>query len=384
MVAEVALAIVLLTSTGLLTRSLLALQGARPGFEADPVLTFRLSLPSARYATPPERLAFMRRLEGQLRGLPGVDVVGSTSQLPLTGSGSLSPYAYDEETSRNWESVTADGRSVSPDFFRAMGSRLVAGRFFVEADSGPAPVVIIDTELVRRVWPAGDAVGRRLQVQPAGSPDAYAEVIGVVEHLHLHDLARPVLPQIWTPFQNTGRQQIAFALRTGGDPSRLAGPVRETIRSLDANLAVSDLVPMSHYAEEASGQARLSVLMMLVFGGLALLLAGIGVYAVVAYSVAQRTREYGIRMALGQDPAKLRRMVLFQGVKLGVPAVLLGVGAALVAARFLDRLLYEVTPGDPLTFAATALLVLGVMVLASWVPAWRASRVDPTVALGAE
>jgi ABC-type antimicrobial peptide transport system permease subunit len=147
---------------------------------------------------------------------------------------------------------------------------------------------------------------------------------------------------------------------------------------------VSDLVPMSHYVDEAAGQARLSVLMMLVFGALALLLAGIGVYAVVAYSVAQRTREYGIRMALGQDPAKLRRMVLFQGVRLGVPAVLLGVGAALVAARFLGRLLYDVTPGDPLTFGATALLVLGVMVLASWVPAWRASRVDPTVALGAE
>jgi ABC-type antimicrobial peptide transport system permease subunit len=151
------------------------------------------------------------------------------------------------------------------------------------------------------------------------------------------------------------------------------------VRALDGGLAVSRLVPMSHH-----GQARLSAVLMLLFGALALLLSGIGVYGVVAYAVAQRTREYGIRLALGETPRGLRRRVLVDGVRLGVPAVLLGVAGALVAARLLDRLLYEVTPADPVTFMVTAALVLATMVTASWVPAWRASRVDPAVALSAE
>ena len=288
-VGEVALALVLLISSGLLIRTLGALRSVRPGFDAQAVLTFRSSLPFARYKTGADRLELVHRIERGLGALPGVVGVGTTTQLPLTGSGSLQPYAYDEETARHWESVTADGRNVSPEFFRTMGVALVAGRFFTEADADAPPVIIVDADLARRVWPGRSAVGQRLQVAPAGDPAAFAEVVGVIEHMQLHDLTRPVHPQIWRPLRGNIRPQLAFAVRVAGDPTRLAGAVREVVRSIDAGPAVTDLVPMTHYVDKASAPVRLSVLVMTVFGTLALLLAGIGVYAVVAYSVAQRT-----------------------------------------------------------------------------------------------
>src|SRR5262249_24389688 len=241
--------------------------------------------------------------------------------------GSLQPYAYDEETARHWESVTADNRRVTPDFFRTMHFKVVAGRAFTDADGNTPPVAIIDTELARRAWPGESAVGKRLQIAPAGDRIPFVEVVGVVEHVHLHDLTRPVHPQIWRPLRDNMVTQLAFAVRVAGDPTRLAGAVRDTVAAIDGNLAVTHLVPMTHYVEDGSARARLGVWVMTAFGVLALILAGIGGYSVVAYSVAQRTREYGIRLALGQDPRALRGMVLTQGVRLGLPAGPLGVGA---------------------------------------------------------
>lgn len=382
--AEVALAALLLTGTGLLVRSFAALQDVRPGFDAERVLTFRLALPAARYDSRAARAAFLRTVEARLRAIPGVTAVGAVSQLPLTGSGSLSPYAYDAHTSQHWESVTADGRNASPDFFEAIGARLVAGRAFTDADAGEPPVVIIDTELARRAWPDGRAVGRFLQVATADSPRPYAEVIGVIEHVHLHDLTRRVHPQIWRPLVAGVGMQVAIAVRTTADPARVASPVREAVRALGADLAISRVQPMTHYVRQASGGARFGMLLTLLFGAVALVLAAIGLYGVVAHGVSQRRRELAIRLALGQAPRAVQRMVLRQALTLGAVAALVGLAAAMLSGRILGRFLYGVAPTDPLTFVAVAAIVLLVTAAAAWTPAWRASRVDPILALRGE
>src|SRR5262245_12192820 len=202
MIGEMALALVLLIGAGLMIRSFAALQQVRPGFDPSGVLTFRMAMPPAKYPRADARLALIRQMDQRLRAIPGVTDVGFTTQLPLTGSGALTPYAYNEATARNWESETSDGRNVSPAYFRAMGTRLLAGRFFDDHDIGNSqahPVIIVDETLAARAWPDQPAVGKRLQVAPDGAPNRFAEVVGVVEHVRAHDLARAVRGQIYRP-----------------------------------------------------------------------------------------------------------------------------------------------------------------------------------------
>jgi len=381
-VGEVALSLVLLVGAALLVRSAVALHHVNPGFDPHGVLTFRIALPAESYPRGVERRAFLEGLEGRLRRLPGVEVIGAVSQLPLTGSGPLSPYAFDEETARNWESVTADGRRASPDFFRAIGARLLAGRFFTEQDGAhDRQVIIIDDLLAGRVWPNQRAVGQRLQVAPPGNDDTHAEVVGVIGHPRLHDLAHSLRPQIWEPLLPDVGQDLSFAVRTRGDPALLGHDVRKVIADIDGSLAVSALQPLASLVAKAGAQSRLNAVLMLAFAGLALTLASVGVYGVVAYSVAQRTREFAIRQALGQDPAALRRMVLGQAARLGTTAIVLGLIGARLAARLLEGLLFDTDSGDPLTFAGAAALLLAIVIAAAWVPARHATRIDPLVAL---
>jgi predicted permease len=220
-VAEMALALVLLIGAGMMVRTFFALQQVRLGCDPGALLTFRVALPFPKYADGKLRLAALRETERRLLALPGVTAVGLVSQLPLTGSGPLSPYAYNEATARNWESETSDGRNVSPSYFRAMGTQLVAGRFFDEHDGSAGRRIIIDTTLAARAWPDESAIGKRLQVAPTGTAQPFAEVIGVVEHIRAHDLSRAVRPQIYTPMGAAGRLDVV--IRTAGDPSSLAG-----------------------------------------------------------------------------------------------------------------------------------------------------------------
>ena len=292
MIAEMALALVLLIGAGLMIRSFAALQQVRPGFDPNGVLTFRLALPLAKYPQQAPRLAFLRTMEEQLRAIPGVTAVGLTSQLPLTGSGPLTPYAYDETTARNWESETSDGRSVSPGFFAAMGTRLVAGRLFEQFDAG-RPVIVVDATLAARAWPGQNAVGQRLQTQPNGSENLYSEVVGVVEHIRAHDLARVVRPQIYTPIGANPRLYVV--LRASLEPGTLGATVRQVMSQLDPELPVDRLRPMTAYVDDGFGPARMNLVVMSMFGMAALMLSAIGVYGVFWYSVGRRTREIGIR-----------------------------------------------------------------------------------------
>jgi putative ABC transport system permease protein len=379
-VAEIALSVVLVVGAGLMIRSFVGLQQVRPGFNPENLLTFQLALPRAAYPDGAQRRQFVRLLEDRLRGIAGVEAVGSTSQLPLTGSGPLSPYAYDERTASNWESATADGRLVSPGYFRAMGTRLLAGRFF--ADEEGAGTIIIDETLAARAFPGRSAIGEKLQIAPTGQPNMYAEVVGVVEHMRILELGRPVRGQIYRPL--VGPPIVAVAIRTSSAPAALSSEVRAVIRSLDANLAVDRLQPMTGYLGEALAQARFSFVLMSVFGGLAVVLATVGIYGVISYSLSQRTREIGIRLALGEQPSRVRNRMLRDGLALVLASVALGLPSAAVVARMLDGLLYGIAPTDPLTYAVAGTLLIVTALIACYVPARRAERVTPLFALRTE
>jgi predicted permease len=382
---EVALSMVLLVGAGLLVRSFLALQQVPPGFDASDVLTFRLAMPDSRYPTGAERRTFVRELGRRLHELPGVRNVGVVSQLPLTGSGPLSPYAFDEATARNWEVVTADGRQVSPEYFATMNIRLLAGRAFTwdDAEDTP-PIVIVDETLARQAWPGQSAVGKQLQMGPTGTPNNFAEVVGVVEHQRAHDLTRPVRPLIFYPIGQQTPTVLDFAVEAAVPPGSLALALRGLVREMDKDLAVTRLAPMTFYLSEGMAQARFSFLLMAALGGIALLLAAVGIFGVIAYTVSQRTREFGIRIALGEDPAQTRRSVVFRSMRLVLLSIAVGALASLALARLLAGQLFGVSPADPVTFVGIAVLLAGTALLASYLPARRATRVDPITALRAD
>jgi predicted permease len=382
---EVALSVVLLVGAGLLVRSFIALQDVRPGFDAKDVLTFELAMPAGRYPTAASRRTFVRELERRLGELPGVRHAGVISKLPLTGSGPLSPYAFDEATARNWESVTADGRQVSPTYFTTMNTRLLEGRAFTWDDAvGKPPVIIIDETLARQAWPGRSAVGRQLQLGPTGQANNKAEVVGVVEHERSLDLTRAVRPLIFYPMGQQLPAIVDVAIETGAAPPSLAGAAAALVHEMDKDLAVTRMAPMAFYVSEGMAQARFSLLLMAALGGIALLLAAVGIFGVIAYTVTQRTREFGIRLALGENPRHTRRGVIARGMRLVVPSILIGLGASLLFTRFLGGLLYQVSPHDPLTLGGIAGVLAAVALAACYLPARRATAVDPAIALRSE
>jgi len=384
-VAEVALSVVLLVGAGLLIRSFLALQRVDPGYDAADVLTFELSMPFGKYPGGGARRAFFRDLSGRLEALPGVTSVGIVSQLPLTGSGQLSPFAYNEETARNFESVTADGRQISPEYFEAMDAQLLAGRTFTYQDSvGTPPVIIVDETLARLAWPGENAVGKQLQLQPTGDPNAFSEVVGVVEHMRQHDLTRDILHQIYYPIGQGTPPVMTFVVETALDPVSLVPTVRQTVESMDPDLPVSNLIPMSTYLTEGRAQARFSLVLMTVLGAVALVLTAVGVFGVISYSVSQRTREFGIRLALGEDPRHTWLSVVLGGMRLVLISIGIGLVGSLVVTRLIAGLLYQVRPADPITFAGIGLLLMMVALVACYLPARRATRVDPALTLRSE
>jgi putative ABC transport system permease protein len=383
--AEVALSVVLLVGAGLLLRSFVALQDVRPGFDASDVLTFQLSLPVARYPDNQSQIEFYRRLDDRLRAIPGVTQVGQVNKLPLTGSGTLQPFAYDEETARNWESVTADERFVSEGFFDAVDAPLVAGRPFDRRDAADAPpVAIVDESLARVAWPNESPIGKRLQVQPTGDPNQYVEIVGVVQHQRINDLTRATLPQIYWPIAQTAPAAVAYTVEASVEPVSLAAQVREAVAELDKDLPVSRLEPLSGYVAANAAARRFSLILMGGLGGMALVLAAVGVFGVISYSVGQRTREFGIRLALGEDPRHTKLSVVAEGMRLVALSIGLGLLGALAGSRWISGLLYEVRPADPLTFGGIALLLAAVATLACYLPARRATRVDPALALRGE
>jgi putative ABC transport system permease protein len=266
-----------------------------------------------------------------------------------------------------------------------MNARIVAGRDFTADDDADAPpVAIVDESLARQAWPGQSAVGKQLQVQPTGSPNMYVEVVGVVAHLRAHDLTREVRPQLYRPIGQLTWFQADVVVEAAGDPAALGPEVTREVRAMDKTIALRRMTPLAGYVDDAMAQSRFSLLLMAALGGIALVLAAVGIYGIIAYSVSQRTREFGIRLALGEEPGHTRRSVVLGGMRLVGVSMALGLTAALALARLLRGQLYQVAPGDPLTFTGIAALLALVALLACYIPARRATRVDPALALRSE
>ncbi|HEU4585320.1 MAG TPA: ABC transporter permease [Gemmatimonadaceae bacterium] len=389
-VAEVALALTLLVGAGLLVRSSARLSGVDPGFDPNDVLTFSLSLPEIKYPTDTAINAFYDELFPAIAQVRGVRSVGATSVMPFgggwsTGSFNVEGYQPPPDGNGPW----GDIRIISPGFLETLKVPVLAGHVFTEQEArNPRPVVVVDEEFVRRFYKSpADAIGKRIW---RGSPTPndstrFITIIGVVGHTKHEGLAADPRVQVYVPYQQFGgMSRMDIAVRTTGDPTRYASAIRAAVNSVDKDEPIANLRTLDDLVSSSMGQRRLSMTLLGVFAGIALLLASVGIYGVMAYSVVQRTREMGLRMALGAKQSDVLALVLRQGMTLVLAGVAIGVVCALIITRVMASQLYSVRPTDPVTFVSVAVILASIALVATLVPAWRATMVDPTVALREE
>jgi putative ABC transport system permease protein len=383
--AEIALAVVLLAATGLLLRSFHTLSSVNPGFRPAGLTAVQINLAGPRYETEEAQIAFFQMALANVREIPSVERAGAISYLPLgSGMGSATSYRVtDKPDPPPGEERVADVRMVEGDLFRAMGIPILEGRGFEESDrSNSRTVVVVNETLADSVWPGESPIGKIVEM--SWGEDLAAEVVGVVGDVRLVRLeTAPRATLYWPQSQLSNNFMSVIALGKNGRPPS-ASDLRAALASVDPELPLTSVQEMEDVVSRSLGQPRLTLSLMSLFGGVALLLAAIGLYGVVAFSVSQRVREIGLRMALGASSSDVSRLVLWDGLKVALAGVGLGVAGALFAARFLESLLYEVEPRDPLTLVLIAALLVGVALVASYLPARRASRIDPFAALRTE
>jgi len=381
-VGEIALSVVLLIGGGLMIRSFVRLQYVDPGFRPDEVLTVNIALPFQRYPNPDDIARLFEQMSDRVTAQPGVEAIGGAFPLPMSGRFWTSEYAYDEQTEAAWGQLAADQHGVTPGYFQAIGARLHAGRFFTWQDyADKRDIVIVDGKLARKAWPGRNAVGQRLKILLPNNQRRWTEVIGVVEHIQQERLGVEGREQIYLPLYLAPFPQFTFAVRSSTEPAALTGIIEAEVRALDKDLPVYRVRPLNAYIGEVMASNRFATVLMGVFAGVALVLALVGLYGVIAYAVTQRNHEIGIRMALGAQPRDIFRMVLVQGLGLALVGVGLGLLASAGLTRFLSSLLYEISATDPITYGGISVALAGVALLACYLPARRATRVDPMVAL---
>ncbi len=384
-VAEIALALTLLISAGLMIRSLQRLQAVDPGFNSERLLTMRISLPAQRYRRD-QIPAFGQQLRERLQALPGAQSVALASDLPLSGNTSAGPIELEGRpaTSAGGE-IRMYRHRVTPGFFSTLGIQLIKGRDFTNGDHAQAPgVVIISEAMARRYWPDEDPIGKRLKKTSPGDP--WLSIVGVAGEVKYRGLQQNPNndPDVYYPLLQEPVGNLYIALRASVDPNSLVAATRSVLQKLDPDLPVYGVTTMARQVADQTTQSRFSAWLLGVFGGLALVLAAVGIYSVMAYAVEQRSREIGIRVALGARPGAVLKMVIGRGMRLSVMGVALGLGAALALTQLMKRLLFGVAATDPLTYCAIAILLLLVALLACWIPARRAMKVDPVVAIRCE
>jgi len=381
--AEVALAIVLLCGAGLLIRSFIHLAGIDPGFSARKTVAMEVTLPGTRYGEPLKRIDFFKRAFARIDALPGIEAAGGVSFLPLTGLGAATSYSvvgYPEPVPG--KEPVADVRVAANQYFKVMGIPLVKGRLFDEGSELDAKNhVIINETMARRQWPGEDPIGKRVKI--SWNDTREDEVIGVVGDVRHASLESAPRDMTYWPYARFPYNTMTIAVRTAGETSAVNSIVA-IVREQDPQLAVSRIRTMEEIMSDSVAQRRMTMLMLAIFAGAALALAAVGIYGVIAYGVTQRTQEIGIRLALGAQRSDVLRMVVGQAMVLTGGGIVIGGIAAVLLTRFMTTLLFDVEPGDPLTFLVVAGVLTGVAVLASYVPGRRATRVDPVVALRAE
>ena len=391
-VAEVSLAVVLVIGAGLMIRSLSALGRVDLGFNPDSVLTMRVSVPATRYDTPEKVVDFYRLLNERVRGLPGVQSAGFMRVLPLAttiGDSGLDVEGFEEPPGTN---AKGDWQIATDGSFEAMGARLMRGRWFTPADTSDSqPVAVINETLARTYWKDPEqAVGGRIRLG-SNPKRPWFTVIGMVADERHNGVTGVVKEKFFIPHSqwHVGTQGSLIrggflVVRTAGDPMLIAGSVRNVIRTMDPNIPVANIRPMSEVVTTALATPRLTGFLMGTFAAIALTLAAVGIYGVLSYLVARRTHEIGIRLAVGADRLQVLALVLKQGLTLAGGGIAIGIVAALLLTRLMQSLLYQVGPGDPWTFATVSLALIVVSLLAAALPAFRATRVSPLIALRTE
>jgi putative ABC transport system permease protein len=385
LVVEVSLALVLLVGAGLLIRSMARVLNVELGFNPDHLLTMRINLPGEAYAAP-RRLAIYDECLARVSVLPGVRSAALTHSLPIDGVQWGSVFiAADKPAPPRDQLPNAAMIPVSANYFEAMGIRLLRGRGFTSADTAGSPhVTIINETLARRVWPGEDPIGKRLKQGFPEDPNPWREVIGVVANVKFYGAELGVPRQAYLPLAQAPQPSVSLVVRTAGDPLQAAAAVERAVHAVEKDAPVFVIRSMDQLLGNSLAQRRLTLTLLSSFAALALLLAAVGAYGVVSHSVKQRTHELGVRMALGAQRRDVLKLVLAQGLKLTLLGVGIGLLAAFALTRWMETLLFSVRPADPLTFTVIAAVLTLVSLAACWIPARRAAKVDPLVALRRE
>src|SRR6266478_6445884 len=382
---EVALAYVLLIGSGLMVRSFLELQRIDPGFDPKGLLTFQVQ--SDRFLpTPQERAVAIRQLEDRLRAIPGVQSVTAANPFPLTGGFSPIRWGTEEALADASKFKAVDPIIVLPGYFEAMHTPLLEGRTFTDDDNQPGRTyAVVDKILADRAYPNQSAIGKRILIRIQTPETVWVEIIGVVAHERGVSLSEPGREQVYLPDAYIGSGATDhWALRIGNDPSKYANDVRAAIKAFDSHLLITDMQPMDAVMEKAQASTRFSLLLIGAFAVIAALLAGVGLYGVLATVVRQRTAEIGVRMALGARPSNIFQLVVGQGLRLTAIGIAAGLIAAFLLTRGMTTMLVGVKAEDPATYSTMAVLFFIFAAMASWLPAWRAASLDPTAALREE
>ena len=383
-IAEIALAVTVLCGAGLLGRSLMQLKGVDPGFRPESALSLRVTLPQRSYRDSDAQHSFHTRVMQGLQALPGTQAVGGTSFLPLSGIGpATSFWRADRPQPAPEDRPVADCRPVTAGYFTAIGIPLLAGRDVSENDTADRPpVAVINESFARQIYPGDNPIGRQF-ILNLGNQQPH-EIIGVVGDVKLVSLDGEIRPTAYLSSRQYAFGIMSYVVRTAGDPATLAPAAVRVVREIDPQLPVSAVLPLDEVFAESIARPRLTAAAMGIFGGAALLLAALGVYGIVSYSVAQRSREFGIRVALGAKPGQIVNMVVGQNARIVAIGLVAGLIAAIPATRLIRGLLFQVGPNDPATFVVIGVTLTVVAMVASYLPARRGTRVDPVVTLKAE
>jgi putative ABC transport system permease protein len=380
-VAEIALALVLLTGAGLLLRSFMKLHAVDLGFDPNRVLTARVLLPRAQYREPAQVVAFLDQFLARAPALPDVRAVGVASTIPLGGVETDQDFQIEGQPAPppGEDGPAAWYRQVSAGFFTTLRIQLHSGRFFTDTEAAPA--VVINQNLAKRYWPDRDPLGTHVRF---GAKNPWFTVVGIVKDLRQGGPGVPPVGEMFLPYRHQPPGGVFIVARTDGDPARLAPALKASVSGLDRNLPMTRVATMEQLLGDAVAQPRFLAVLIGVFAAAALALAAVGIYGIIAFSVAQRSGEIAVRMALGADRRRVLALIVGETLRVTGIGVVIGLVGALLAARVIARLLFGITPTDPVTFGLTALLLAFTAALAAWIPARRATRIDPVVSLRAE